>query len=320
MLEKLTDMLPDAVTQYIPEAIDHLDIGPESLRKASTWKKYLDILPSILVTLAIAAVLLWLGHLLIRRISSFKAQRLHDPEAIKRVNTVSSVLGYAYSVFIYLSTALLVFDALGIAVAPLLGAAGIFGIAVGFGAQSLVKDYFNGLFLLIENQLRRGDIVEVGGKSGVVEDITLRYVCLRDYEGIVHFVPNSIITTVTNMSRGFGFAVIDVGIAYKEDIDTCVALMREVGAEMRQDPEFRLCILEDIEIAGVEQWADSSVVLRCRFKVLPHDRWNVRRAFLRRLKLAFDRAGIEIPYPHLTIYTPEKLPAGETPDRQPPAA
>lgn len=318
MLEKLTDMLPEAVTAYIPEAIDRLDIGPESLRKASTWEKYLDLLPGILVMLAIATALLWLGQRLIRLFARFKTKRLHDPEAIKRVNTVTGVLGYAYSVFIYLTTALLVFDALGIAVAPLLGAAGIFGIAVGFGAQSLVKDYFTGLFLLIENQLRRGDIVEVGGKAGEVEDITLRYVCLRDYEGNVHFVPNSLIGTVTNRSRGFGFAVIDVSVAYKENIDTCVTLMREVGAELRQDPEFGPRILEDIDIAGVQQWADSSVILRCRFKVPPHDRWAVKREFLRRLKIAFDRDGIEIPYPHLTIHTPEKPHVDETPGRRPP--
>ncbi|MHB8939072.1 MAG: mechanosensitive ion channel family protein, partial [Thiobacillus sp.] len=125
---------------------------------------------------------------------------------------------------------------------------------------------------------------------------------LRDYEGSVHYIPNGTIDSVTNRSRGFAFALLDIGVAYREDIDEVYAVMREVAAGMRTDPELGEKIVEDLEIAGVDNWADSAVVIRCRFKVMPLEQWTVRRAFLYRLKKAFDAAGIEIPYPHLTLY------------------
>jgi small conductance mechanosensitive channel len=178
----------------------------------------------------------------------------------------------------------------------------VLGIAIGFGAQSLVKDYFTGFFLLLENQVRQGDVVEVAGKGGLVEEMTLRYIRLRDYEGSVHYIPNGTIDTVTNRSRSFAHAVIDVGVAYREDVDEVYAVMRTVAAELRADPELADKIVEDIEIAGVDQWGDSAVVIRCRFKVKPLEQWGVRRAYLYRLKKAFDASGIEIPYPHLTVY------------------
>ena len=159
---------------------------------------------------------------------------------------------------------------------------------LGFGAQSLVKDYFIGFFLLAEDQLRQGDVVEIAGKGGLVEEISLRYVRLRDYDGNVHFVPNSAIGTVTNRSRDFAYAVIDAGVAYREDVDAVLEIMHQVGNTLRTDPVFGARILDSIEIMGVDSWADSAVILRCRLKVRPLEQWNVRREFLRRLKHAFD--------------------------------
>jgi small conductance mechanosensitive channel len=176
------------------------------------------------------------------------------------------------------------------------------GVAIGFGAQSLVKDFFSGFFILFEDQIRTGDVVRVAGHSGLVEEITLRHLRLRDYDGNVHFVPNGMIDSVVNMSRGFANAVVDVGVAYREDTDEVFATMQRVAAQMRADPVFGPRILEDLEIAGVERWDDSAVVIRCRFKVVALEQWSVRREYLRRLKKAFDEQGIEIPYPHLTIY------------------
>jgi small conductance mechanosensitive channel len=173
---------------------------------------------------------------------------------------------------------------------------------VGFGAQSLIKDYFTGFFLLLENQLRQGDVAEVGGKTGLVEEVTLRYVRLRDYDGNVHYVPNGLITTVTNMSREHARAVVDVGVAYREDVDEALEVMAEVGEQLRQDPLFAARILAPLEMVGVERWDDSAVVLRCRFMVAPLEQWAVRREYLKRLKKSFDAHGIEIPYPHLTLY------------------
>ena len=200
---------------------------------------------------------------------------------------------------------MLILSEFGISVAPILGAAGVVGLAVGFGAQSLVKDYFTGFFLLLENQIRQGDVVKVADRGGLVEEVTLRYVRLRDYDGNVHFVPNGLISTVKNMSRDFAQSVVDVGIAYRENVDEAFAVMREVAEGMRADATFGPKILDELEIAGVERWDDSAVTLRCRFKVMPLEQWSVRREYLRRLKAAFDAKGIEIPYPHLTIYAGE---------------
>jgi small-conductance mechanosensitive channel len=267
------------------------------------------------VLIAVAAfVLVRVMRRVIRVIHERVARRVDDTEAVKRAETLSRVFRYFVVVAVSLVAGMLILTELGISVAPVLGAAGVVGIAVGFGAQSLVKDFFSGFFILLENQIRAGDVVDIAGKSGLVEEITLRYVRLRDYEGNVHYVPNGLITTVSNMSRSFAYAVIDVGVAYREDVDQAFVVMREVAAAMRADPIFGPKILDDLEIAGVERWADSAVVLRSRFKVAPLEQWNVRREFLRRLKKAFNEHDIEIPYPHLTVY-----PASAGKDAPPPA-
>lgn len=251
-------------------------------------------------------VLTWLALGLSRkalgRLRRHMQQDLGDLERLKRLDTLERVFRYVATVIITLVGVMLVLSEVGISIAPILATAGVLGIAIGFGAQSLVKDYFNGFFLLLENQVRQGDVVEVAGKGGLVEEMTLRYIRLRDYEGTVHYVPNGTIDSVSNRSRGFAFALIDIGVAYREDLDEVYAVMREVAAAMRADPELGAKIEEDLDIAGVDNWADSAVVIRCRFKVKPLEQWNVRRAFLYRLKNAFDAAGIEIPYPHLTLY------------------
>jgi small-conductance mechanosensitive channel len=239
---------------------------------------------------------------LIRAFRERLAARMQEPEEIKRAETLGRVFRYLASVVISLIAGVLVLSELGVSVAPILGAAGVVGIAVGFGAQNLVKDYFNGFFILLENQITRGDVVQIADKSGLVEDLTLRYVRLRDYDGNVHFVPNGLIGAVTNMSRGFAYSVVDVGIAYREDVDEAFAVMRTVADELGKDAGFGPEVIHGFEIAGVERWGDSAVVLRCRFKVRALEQWNVRREFLRRLKKAFDAHGIEIPYPHLTLY------------------
>ncbi|AAZ96452.1 mechanosensitive ion channel [Thiobacillus denitrificans ATCC 25259] len=278
----------DALTQYFPDL--------------ETWRGPLVSVLHVVLILVLAWLALRLSRRGLARLRMRLQQDLDDSERIKRLNTLEQVFRYVLAVLIILVAGMLVLSELGISIAPVLAAAGVVGIAVGFGAQSLVKDYFTGLFLLLENQVRQGDVVEVGGKGGLVEEMTLRYIRLRDYEGSVHYVPNGIIDTVTNRSRGFAFALIDVSVAYREDVDAVCAVMREVAADLRADPELSSKIVEDIEIAGVEQWADSAVVIRCRFKTLPLEQWNVRRAYLQRLKKAFDAADIEIPFPHLTLY------------------
>ena len=232
------------------------------------------------------------------------AGRLGDQEAVRRAETLGRVCRYLAAVVISLVAGMLVLSELGISVAPILGAAGVAGLAVGFGAQSLVKDYFNGLFLLLEDQVRQGDVVDLGQHAGLVEEVTLRYVRLRDYDGNVHFVPNGTIASVINMGRGHSQAVVDIGVGYGVDIDQAMAVMHEVAAALRASPAFAGRILDDLEMAGVERWADSSVVIRARFKVAPLQQWAVRREYLRRLKQAFDAAGIEIPFPQIVLHRP----------------
>lgn len=250
----------------------------------------------LLTALALRAI-----RQLIPRLRDAIVSRQQTPEDGQRVRTLSRVARYIFTVATSLVSAMLILGELGISVAPILGAAGVVGIAVGFGAQSLVKDYFTGFFLLLENQIRLGDVVDVGGKSGLVEEITLRYLRLRDYSGNVHYIPNGTISTVTNMSLGHAFAVIDVSIAYGEKIDHVIDVMRQVGLELRTMPAFAPNILEELEIAGVEQWAESAVMIRCRFKVAPLQQWAVRREYLQQLKARFDSEGIEIPFPHVKL-------------------
>lgn len=256
----------------------------------------------ITVILIAAWIVIAVAQRAIRTLRERIARRMDDREAIKRAETLGRVFRYLVAVVVSLVAGMLVLSELGVSVAPILGAAGVAGLAVGFGAQSLVKDFFTGFFLLLENQIRQGDVVRLGNHSGLVEEITLRYVQLRDYDGNVHFVPNGQISTVVNMSRGFAQAVVDVGVGYGEDLDHVMDVMRATGAALRADVAFADRILGDLEIAGVERWADSAVMLRARFRTLPLEQWTVRREFLRRLKRAFDAHGIEIPFPQLRVH------------------
>lgn len=256
----------------------------------------------IAVILAIAWIMLLLSRKLIPMLRRKLQEQNDDPEQLNRLSTLGRVFRYAAAVVITLVTGMLLLSEIGISIATILASAGVIGIAIGFGAQSLIKDYFNGLFLLIENQVHQGDVVEVAGKGGLVEELTLRYIRLRDYEGTVHFVPNGSISTVSNRSRGFAFALLDIGVAYREDIEEVFTTIREVSEAMRADESLGPLILDDLDLAGVDAWADSALIIRFRIKVRPLQQWTVKRAFLRLLKQEFDRRGIEIPYPHLTLY------------------
>jgi small conductance mechanosensitive channel len=267
----------------------------------------------VVLILLIAWLLQAVAGRMIRAFRTYMARRAGGLDEARRIETLERVFRYIATVVIAIVAGTLVLGELGISVAPILATAGVAGVAIGFGAQSLIRDYFNGFFLLLEDQVRQGDVVEVAGTSGLVEEVTLRYVRLRDFEGHVHFVPNGEIKLVTNRTREFAHAVIEVGVAYREDVDDALALMREVGKAMRGDPAWGERIVDDTEIVGVERWADSAVILRCRVRVVPAiEQWNVKREFLKRLKKAYDERGIEIPYPHLTIY-PGRLKDGGAP-------
>lgn len=254
----------------------------------------------VLTTIRVALILVsaWTVILLLQRsIRAMRmriASRMDDHEAIKRAETLSRVARYIVAVTASLVATMLVLAELGISLAPIMGAAGVAGLAVGFGAQSLVKDYFSGFFILLENQLRQSDVVKLGNHVGLVEEVTLRYIRLRDYDGNVYFIPNGEVRTVVNYSRDFAQAVIDVGIAYRENIDEVTALMQEVARELCSDSEYGTKILDKFELVGLDRWANSAIHIIGRFRVLPLEQWSVRREYLRRLKYAFDAQGIRI--------------------------
>lgn len=256
----------------------------------------------IVLILAAAWLLVAVLQKLVKTARIRIATRLQGEGAATRAETIGRVIRYLVALVVGALALMMVLAEIGISLAPILGAAGVVGLAVGFGAQSLVKDYFTGFFILFEDQIRTGDVVKVADIGGLVEDITLRHVRLRDYDGTVHFIPNSLITTVSNMSRGHAQSVCDIGVAYRENLDEVYTVMRETAAALRADAAYAPRILAPLELAGVERWDDSAVVVRCRFKVVPLAQWDVRREYLKRLKQAFDERGIEIPYPHVTVY------------------
>jgi small conductance mechanosensitive channel len=256
----------------------------------------------IVAILLLAWLLQAVAARLIRVFRTYMARRT-GPDEIGRAETLARVFRNAAAIVIVVLAGTLVLGELGVSIAPILATAGVAGIAIGFGAQSLIKDYFNGFFLLLDDQIRQGDVVQVADKGGLVEEVTLRYVRLRDLDGHVHFVPNGEIKVVTNRTREYATVVVDIGIAYREDPDEAIGVMRDVAVAMRADSEWRARIADELEMMGVEKWGDSAVVLRARIRVVPPiQQWNVKREYLKRLKKAFYGRGIEIPFPHLTVY------------------
>lgn len=223
-------------------------------------------------------------------------------EATKRAETLVRLLRQGVSIMIWLVAILVVLNELGISVGPILASAGVAGLAVGFGAQNLVRDVISGFFLILENQIRIGDVAVVNGTGGLVEGINFRTLVLRDLSGIVHVFPNGSVTTLANLTKEWSAYVFDIGVAYKENTDRVTEVMRGVADELQQDPQFGPLILDKVEIFGVDQLADSAVIIKGRIKTRPIKQWDVGREFLRRIKLAFDQQGIEIPFPHRSLY------------------
>ena len=249
----------------------------------------------IVVILVVAWILQALAGRLIRMFRGYMARRTSAADELRRIDTVGTAFRYVATVIVVLVAGTLVLNELGISVAPILATAGVAGVAIGFGAQSLIKDYFTGFFLLLEDQIREGDVVEVLGKAGEVEEVTLRYVRLRDGDGYVHFIPNGEIKSVVNRTRTHAYAVIDAAIQGHQYVEAGCTAMHDVAAEMRKDQKYGSKILADIEVFGIERWELWGIGLRCRIKVLPHERDNVRREFTRRLVAEFDRRQIKSP-------------------------
>lgn len=256
------------------------------------------------VLLITAAMLVMLALLKrgVAKLSSLYEGALPSPAQIKRAFTLTHIVRDVARIVILFVGMTMILSEVGVDLKPLLAAAGLGGLAIGFGAQSVVKDLISGFFILWENSVRIGDVVEVAGVAGVVEEIELRTIKLRDLSGNLHVVPNGVIDRVKNLTKDYSYYVIDLGVAYRENVDEVMGVLQEIAEDLRRDSRFADDILEPLEMLGVDQFAPFAVVIKCRIKTEPLKQWRVGREMNRRIKNTFDAKGIEIPFPHQTIY------------------
>ena len=276
----------------------------------SEWSEHFNLALLTATGLRVLGALFvgWMAYLALRLLLRRIERSVADPTPgvitaqEQRTRTLLSLLRSIGIVVVSVLTTFMVLGALGVNVGPLLAGAGVIGLAISFGAQSLVKDVISGLFILFENQFGVGDIIRVEGVAGAVERMTLRVVVLRDAHGVVHVVPNGQITKVSNLTRSWARVVLDVGVAYREEPDRVIGVMKAVGQEMYEDDAWKGSFIDPPEVPGVESFMDSAVTIRIVAKVLPLKQWEVARELRKRLKVRFDREEIEIPFPHQTVY------------------
>ena len=260
----------------------------------------LDLVLTWLLTSGIRLAVLLVGAYLLLRMIRLLTDRFnrmlkgltHSVERQKRAQTLSQIVRAVATTVLFVLTTMFVLEEVGLNIAPLLTAAGIGGLAIGFGAQNLVRDVITGFFLLLEDQIRVGDVVKVGDKSGLVEKLGLRVLILRDFDGSVHMIPNGAIATVTNLTKDYSYAVLHLGVSYRVEVDEAVAVLVQVGADLRHDPQFAADLLEDLQVVGIDDFTDIQVRLTLRIKTVPSKQWQVSRELRRRIKKAFDEHGI----------------------------
>ena len=286
-------------------ALDVLGVGPRVGVNSQTLGEWFFGSGLRIVVIAILAYV-------VVRIIAATARRLEEElarqeapdmvERLKRARTLSRLVQNALTATIVVIAALMMLHELRVDITPILTSAGILGLAVGFGAQTLVKDLIAGFFLTFENQVRVGDVATINGTGGLVEAINLRTIVLRDVTGAVHVFPNGSIERLSNLTKDFSYYVIDVGIAYNDDPDEIADVLRLIGRDLQGDPQFGPSILEPLEIMGVDAFGESAVTLKIRIKTLPQKQWEVGREMRRRIKKAFAAKGIEIPFRHVAVY------------------
>ncbi|MDA0228758.1 MAG: mechanosensitive ion channel [Proteobacteria bacterium] len=256
-----------------------------------------------IVVIALIALAIWeVTSSVIDRYLSATDKEGTQKERGQRARTLLPLARNTLRIVIGVVALLMILTEIGIDVTPILAGVGVIGLAIGFGAQTLVKDIITGIFILLENSLAVGDVVSVSGSTGVVETISIRSIRLRDLQGNVHTIPYSSASTVTNMTKDYSHYLIEAGVAYREDYDEVAEILREVGEDLRADAEFGADILEPITIMGLDRFEDSAVIVRARLKTTAGKQWGIGREYNRRLKTAFDARGIEMPFPHQTIY------------------
>ncbi|MBN1633121.1 MAG: mechanosensitive ion channel family protein [Ignavibacteria bacterium] len=266
----------------------------------------IQFFPKLIVLVILFIVILKIFRFIIKKIRVFMISRADNSsdsiESEKRIKTLMGIISKTGTISLWIIFIMMLLNAVGIDIAPILAGAGIIGLAVGFGAQTLVKDVITGFFILLENQIRVGDVATINDVTGKVEEIQLRTIILRDFSGIVHIFENGQVNTLANITKEWSGAVVDIGVAYKEDTDNVTNVIREVADNLFNDENYKKKFIEPIEILGVDNFDDSAVVIRTRLKTIPHEQWTISREFRRRIKYAFDDKGIEIPFPHTSLY------------------
>jgi small-conductance mechanosensitive channel len=279
--------------QKLIESIDYTSLITTSFR--ITFILFIAWLLSFLLKRTLVKLeLIW--------VSRASDQGESSSEAKKRIETIVRLLKQAGLVALWVTMILVTFREIGLEIGPILASAGILGLAVGFGAQNLVRDFIAGFFMILENQIRVGDVAIINDKGGLVEQINFRTTVLRDLQGVVHYFQNGNISSLSNMTNDWSAYVFDIGVAYKENTDDVAIKIQQVIDSMMADDKFKKLIVDQPEIFGVDKLDNSAVVIKGRIKTLPIQQWTVGREFLRRIKFAFDEANIEIPFPHSTIY------------------
>jgi len=274
------------------------------------WARLSAALLQILTALLVVWIAYRLLGVFVRRMERSVERPDGSPLGAReqRVKTLAGLVRTVGVVFVLLIAFFMVLDGVGVNIGPLLAGAGVLGLAFSFGAQSLVKDVISGLFILFEDQLGVGDVVRIGEAGGMVEKMTLRVIVLRDLQGAVHIIPNGSINTVTNLTRTWSRAVLEIGVSYGEDVDRVMEVMRDIGREFQEDPEWGPLLVEDISVPGIESFGDSAVVIRMVAKTLPLKQWDAARELRRRIKKRFDAEGIVIPFPQRVVsYAPGEV-------------
>lgn len=285
--------------------IDSLHKTLETLQREKTERTpMLEKIGSSVMIVVIALILFLIMKISLRYFELFvrKNPRTQDREIALRIKTFVKILYSIGYIGIGIISVFSILETFGVSVAPLLAGAGIVGLAFGFGGQYLIRDVISGFFIVAEGQYRIDDVVKIGEFSGLVEDINLRITTLRDLEGRVIIIPNGEIKSVINYTKEYAHALFDIGIAYKEDVDRVIKVITELGREIRKDERFGPLILADLEMFGVDQFAESAVIIKFRIKTLPIKQWDVMREFNRRLKKRFDELGISIPFPQMRVH------------------
>lgn len=257
-----------------------------------------------LIETAVVVTGLWIAFVLAARFGRRFIRRLTSKggDDGSRADTLWSMIRRIILSAFIVTLLLMVAQAWDINVGPLVAVGSVIGVALGFGAQSLVRDVIAGFFILAEDQYRIGDVVKAGGVAGAVEDIRPRVTVLRDLDGNVHYIPNGEISVASNLTQTFAQVVLDVGVAYKESVDEVIAVLGDEMNRFAEDVEWAERIIEEPQVLGVDRLDDSAVIVRVLVKVTASDRWLVKREGLRRIKNRLDAEGIEIPFPHLTVY------------------